>query len=354
MRYLITCLLLIFPFFLLSKEKSSSRIEIERTVPVLIQALDSLDGRIEVLQRSASLTEQRTAHLESLNDNYRIEKDLLKETYSTNYGFMSFIITALGGLFAFLAFMGVRDINTIKTEYRRELAELRALQENSRTTAQQFEIMRTRFEQDIERLARENEDQDKRIQLVESMEKAYAHKKRDGNSILGLEHVNAALSLAPGRPDLLQMKAHFLLRLNRLEEALTCLESAMQTSPETAVNDTVECLYMMNRTNAAKELTTTYANIFEKKSEAGIDVLFNAWELYHKGDEDGLLDLTKQYVRRFDLGRANFKRMSGWDLTEALFVVSYLRESKIRTILQNFLWCCDGQITGEIFLVRVG
>src|SRR5438876_10467 len=53
--------------------------------------------------------------------NYRIEKDLLKETYSSNYqivnGALAFFLTAA----SIIGFLGIRDINALKKDYMAEL-----------------------------------------------------------------------------------------------------------------------------------------------------------------------------------------------------------------------------------------
>ena len=56
--------------------------------------------------------------------NYSLEKDLLKETYSNNYDRLNFTITGIFGVFAVLTFFGIRDLNSIKKEYKEELDKL--------------------------------------------------------------------------------------------------------------------------------------------------------------------------------------------------------------------------------------
>ena len=53
--------------------------------------------------------------------NYKIEKDLLKETYSNNYEQINLIITIVLGIIALLGFLGLRDISSIKKNFNSEL-----------------------------------------------------------------------------------------------------------------------------------------------------------------------------------------------------------------------------------------
>jgi hypothetical protein len=57
--------------------------------------------------------------------NYQIEKDLLKETYSTNLQSINTTLTIVLGLFSIIGFLGINNIQTIKKEYLSELEKLR-------------------------------------------------------------------------------------------------------------------------------------------------------------------------------------------------------------------------------------
>ena len=43
--------------------------------------------------------------------NYQIEKDLLKETYSSNLQTLNLVLTIVLGLFSIIGFLGIRDIH---------------------------------------------------------------------------------------------------------------------------------------------------------------------------------------------------------------------------------------------------
>ena len=59
--------------------------------------------------------------------NYKIEKDLLKETYSNNYSRIQTIITIVLGLLTVLGFLGINSITKTKKEYENELKEFKDL-----------------------------------------------------------------------------------------------------------------------------------------------------------------------------------------------------------------------------------
>lgn len=71
--------------------------------------------------------------------NYRIEKDLLKETYSNNYERINTVITAILGFVALLGFLGIKDISKIKTQYNNELSKLRKLKIKFEAKSKEFD-----------------------------------------------------------------------------------------------------------------------------------------------------------------------------------------------------------------------
>jgi hypothetical protein len=73
----------------------------------IVSILNRLD-RIET-----NLVETRRDQL-----NYRIEKDLLKETFSSNYQTINIVLTIVLALFTVVGYLGIRDIGAIKKNTR--------------------------------------------------------------------------------------------------------------------------------------------------------------------------------------------------------------------------------------------
>lgn len=53
--------------------------------------------------------------------NYKIEKELMKEIYQSNFKTINILITSVLGLFGFLGFFGLRDISSLQKKYQDEL-----------------------------------------------------------------------------------------------------------------------------------------------------------------------------------------------------------------------------------------
>ena len=75
-------------------------------------SLQIINLKNQVTQLENSVSEIRRDEL-----NYKLEKDLLKETYSNNYERISLIITIVLGIIGLFGYSGLKDINSIRKEY---------------------------------------------------------------------------------------------------------------------------------------------------------------------------------------------------------------------------------------------
>jgi hypothetical protein len=102
----------------------------------------SISSRIEDVERTVK---QIDAH----QLNYKIEKDLLKETYSNNYEKISLVITLILGVMGVFGYLGLRDITSIKKEYEMELSNLKQIQGQFNIKSQEFDTEKKKFQDDL-------------------------------------------------------------------------------------------------------------------------------------------------------------------------------------------------------------
>ncbi|MDP2861618.1 MAG: hypothetical protein Q8N95_02375, partial [Desulfobacterales bacterium] len=95
----------------------------EKQLPKSIQLIDKLQSDLQLIKDA--LQEVRRDQL-----NYRIEKDLLKETYSSYIQMINIVITIILGVFTIIGFLGVRNISAINKKFQEELSGLKKLRVN--------------------------------------------------------------------------------------------------------------------------------------------------------------------------------------------------------------------------------
>lgn len=285
--------------------------------------------------------------------NYRIEKDLLKETYSNNYEKINLVITLILGVMGVLGYLGLKDISTIKKEYEQELSKLRNIQGQFETKSKEFDSEKKKFDEELKSIIKENEEQSRKIKFIELKDKVRTLQK-DNQLTPALEFANAALLINDSDTELLNQKGSILCRLNQTKEALETFFKARTISPtdNSTILNTAEMLYFAKDIEGAKKLISENKALFESKDNGKVLELFTIIELYHSGDKGKLLDLAKSYVT-FENLKYTGKRLSGWNLMEAIYFIHHQPESELKTILQSILSYWNGQTTGENLLTTL-
>lgn len=305
------------------------------------------------IQRRLDNIENNVKQVETNQLNYKIEKDLLKETYSNNYEKINLVITIIFGIMGILGYLGLKDISSIKKEYEQELSNLKQLQGQFNLKSIEFDSEKTKFENELKSIIKENEEQSRKIKFIELKDKARTLLK-DNSLTPALEFANAALNINSEDTDLLNLKGCILSRLNQIKEAVDSFMLARKSNPNdsTTILNTAECLYFNNDIETAKKLIEENKSLFENKENGKLLELLNIFELFHNNKKEDLLAIAKGFVE-FNNLKTKSDKISGWDFEEAIFFIHHQQESEIKKITQNILWYLDSQISGETLLKRL-
>jgi hypothetical protein len=306
----------------------------------------SINHRIDFIERNVK-------QIDANQLNYRIEKDLLKETYSNNYEKISLVITILLGVMGVLGYLGLKDISSIKKEYEKELNNLKQIQSQFNTKSQEFDLEKKKFDEELKSIIKENEEQSRKIKFIELKDKVRTLLK-DNQLTPALEFANAALLITNNDLELLNQKGRILCRLNQMTEAVDVFNNARKAdaSDNSTILNAAECFYFAKDIEGASKLISEHKGLFESKDNGRLLDLFNIIELYYKSNKDLLLQIAKDYISIENL-KLTGKKISGWDLTEALYFIHHQPESELKNIIQNILWYWNGQITGENLLTAL-
>lgn len=305
------------------------------------------------INRKIKDLEREVKQIDTNQLNYKIEKDLLKETYSNNYEKISLIITLILGITGVFGYLGLKDITSIKKEYEKELSNLRQIQGQFNLKSKEFESERKKFDEDLKSIIKDNEEQSRKIKLIELKDKVRMLLK-DNSLSSALEFANVALDISKEDTELLNLKGSILCRLNQLKEALQCFTLARASNPTdnpTTLN-TVECLYFVNDLVTAKKIIDDNKSLFQEKEHGKLLELLNIFELYHTSKKEELLAIAKSYVDYSNL-KTTAKKMHGWNLADAIYVIHHQPDNELKTIVQNIIWYWDGQINGQLLLSRL-
>ena len=299
------------------------------------------------LSKEISSLKKDLAKVERDQLNYKIEKDLIRETYSSNYKSMNMIITLILGVVGILGYIGIRDITSIKKEYRQELNSLREIQAEFRIKAKEFDSEKQKFDSEIKEILQQNELQNRKIKFIELKEKIGSLIQNNKNQEV-IDFANAALELQPNDEYVLRFKARALCRTNQLDSSLEIYKKLLKIDPESKINilDSIEVMYFANQHKEAAKLISKNEKMFYEEVNGGLAKYLKIVELYHKDDSKQLIEELKNIID-FENLESLERKYIGWSFEEAKFYAAHQPKSENQKILQNAIWYLDGQVNGK-------
>ncbi len=322
-------------------------------IVLLVQVNQTVAKSNDVENRLYDL-EHKVKIIDSNQINYKIEKDLLKETYSNNYKNINLFITIILGMVAILGYMGIKDIGTIKEKYNKELGDLKEIKSQFDSKYLEFYQEKEKIDEELKTIIKENQEQNKKIKFIELKEKTESLFK-EKNLMMSLDFCNAALDINPTDSSCLSFKGAILVRINQLPEALLAYKKAEEHNPENVIAklNLVECLYFLGQIDEGREIIRKNKMIFDKDYHKKILGFLEIIKLYHDDDMNGLKEMAKSLVTNDNLNDT-VKNVGYWSLEEAQSFAYNLDDSEIKTVIQNIIWYLNEQLTGKQLLSNLG
>lgn len=190
--------------------------------------------QIRQLRRDTKALAEDVAIVRRDEINYRLDKDLLKTTYSSNLERIKLTITVIFGavtaIVALLGYLGIRNIKELQDGYSRELSELNTLRTKLEGEIAAITAKQESVEEKVVDLSKTNEEQNRRIRVLELIEKV-AELIRTGNYSWALEYLAPALEINPKNEKLLQLKVTAHGRLGEFSTAIATLAQVLEDEP---------------------------------------------------------------------------------------------------------------------------
>lgn len=286
--------------------------------------------------------------------NYKIEKDVLKETYENNYERISLIITLILGIFGVLGYLGIKDINAIKREYIAELGTLKQLQIDIASRFKEYELSKEKYDTELRDILKTNEEQNRKIKVLELKEKV-VNLFKEGSFVQALEYCLAALELSPEDITLLHFKGRIYSRTGNYSDSINTYQKILEID-EThngAIFDLAELYLLNNQREDYNQFIKVHKELFNEKSDGKLLKIF---DLIIAFQDNNLDELKRLAVSHFDLKdvESKQKRISSWDLHDLLLFASKQKETPARKILLSAIWYINGQINIDGFYMNSG
>jgi tetratricopeptide (TPR) repeat protein len=283
----------------------------------------------------------RIDYLQNNQLNHQIEKELLKETYSSNFQTVNIVLAIILGLFSFISFYGLRDVGTLKSNYQQELEKLNSLRCN-------FESKMNEYEQKIKELNNNylgvnkiNEEQNNRIKVLEIQEKASSLQKQKNYS-RALEYLVIGENLDPKNTVIMILKSQCYLKMNDYQNAISSYEHVLEIEDghANAIYNLLELYLLTKQFNKYNDLKTKYPYVIEKNGS--IDNFYLDL-LYDFMNNISIKDKTLTFIKTL---KPEKNKLSEWSFDE----LNYYLESKEIDDNIKVLKLYSSVVKGDIFV----
>ena len=313
-------------------------------------------GEIEVLRRDQV--------------NYRTEKDILKEAYSSNLQVVNIvlaIVLGFGGLIGwFLGYLGIKSIKEIKANYDEELLELKALRISFQDALNKSELKQkeleekfvnsqNEFDKKIGVLTSTNEEQNSRLKVLELIEKINGYMEANQWE-WALEHIAVALDIDKDNSILWGQKALCHGKLNEFSKAVEASKKTidLELSSKEKVNITnvvnmLEYLALDKQPDEFKKYFTLYKNNIEKKHDGKAAIYLNALMLLMNNDLNQAIQELKQFAEQFKDEECNKFLGENWSTDEVIMLASTMPAGKQRELVERTALFFNGKINAKSF-----
>jgi hypothetical protein len=267
--------------------------------------------------------------------NYQVERDLLKETYSSNFETINIVLTIILGLFSIIGFLGIRDISSLRTEYKVELGKLTESKKILDKITEEIGTKQETIIQQGQAIEKINEDQDRRIKILEIQEKAGTLIDQN-NPQRALEYLAIGLDLDPKNILVINLQAKCFWKLRNYSGAIEKFEylCEIDKTNEKLYKQNLLELYLFN--NQIKKFDELFSLSLVDGNGNGVEITLEEY-----------LKLLKRYVIGQSIFTELIEKMKGidniqkeyfsWGFGELQSYLNGKKESKDKKALLSFI-----------------
>ncbi|MFA5779139.1 MAG: hypothetical protein WC947_03270 [Elusimicrobiota bacterium] len=291
--------------------------------------------------------------------NYKIEKDLLKETYSVNYDRIQITITFILGMLSLFGFYSIFSFSKVKKECE---GELKGIKDMKVLLEKDVSDMRASFNKDIsamgESISKEmsamrdiNIKQNTDIQVIDIRRKIMeCYRTKDYG--YALKYIEKGLEIIKDDIDFLRNKAECFVKLRKYDDSIKLYEKIYLKDNENVsiISNLIELYLLKEKFDKSNELIVKHKKLLEPKKNLIVYYDFLKWYLMKKEKEllSSLNDFLKlDSVKKNINIRCNY--IGAWDFSDLYYVIERKENDKLKMLLMEIVKMLKGEITaGEL------
>lgn len=278
--------------------------------------------------------------------NYRIERDLLKDAFSSNLQTINLVLTIVLGVFAVLGYLGFKGIVSIRGDYSNELNELRKLKVSLEAEIKTVVAEQATVKDDLNKVIVENQKQDQRLKVLEIKEKVsqLIEAKKYG---FALEFAEAGLAIEPMNIQLLNNKATCLMKYARFDQAIETIDEVLRQEPENrvAVHNKHELLLIQERVADFDALLGKHKENTEKERNGGILAYLLAVRALVTKDLNAMKVALTPFLEKCADGTAT--RLGTWGFDEIRWYMRKAPNSPSKDLMNKAIEFLDGKLSTQ-------
>ncbi len=337
MKYILHVLVagIFFTISLCSLAQSERKADVNSEMRQLHVELKNVGHDLEILRRDQL--------------NYKIEKDLLKEAYSSNIQTINLVITIVLGVLGVLGYLGIRSVKEIRNDYSVELDKLKTLKTQLVDEIESVRSKQKEVEGQVGDLAKTNEEQDRRLKVMELIEKI---SNLIGSKQWGwaLKYVDIALGLDAENTLLLSQKASCHANQGELTAAIENLKKVLELEPENSSDamNLLEFLALTNQRNEFEEIYSRYKAAVDSEYDGSLTVYLDALLRTMSGDLKTAKDTLQKFVA--NQGAEAKNHLGSWSFNEARTITSKIPAGEQKAMVDAMISLFEGKTPPSDFL----
>ncbi|MFA4828934.1 MAG: hypothetical protein WC855_06035 [Thermodesulfovibrionales bacterium] len=284
--------------------------------------------------------------------NYKIEKDLLRETFSSNYQTINVVLAIVLGIFTIIGVLGIRDISTIRKDYLKEFDNLSNLRKDFEFEVKKFMDEQEKIKENYLQIIKTNEEQSKRIKVLELQEKISAAIK-DSNYKQALEYVKIALELDHKNTGVLLKKASCFWKLNDLPKTVAVYKKILDLESDnpTAIVNSLELYLILKQFENFNALHEKHKLLIDSKGgETGLKTYYKILEFYQLKKYDELKAFFKGFLQALPQGK---QKLFNWDFSDLLKFIQSKPIDDGKKLIDIYISVAKGELSSEEALTKI-
>lgn len=370
----------------------------EQTDRVEVEAQARLQ-RLEALEHRTKMLAERVEEVRRDQLDYRLAREVIKETYATNFNTVSAILSIALAVFTFLGFFGLRDVRTVQSEFRDELKRIRGVREdheakvdalvrqvsdaeeqasraqeefsNAEANIRQAEEKISEAERKIaeaeqkistseEKIAQaeariaeadrrlqdfqqENFEQSKRIRVVELVDRA-SSLYQSGKQALAKEILESALEIDSANAGALNLKRNISLASQDYETTFEVVRSLVSADPDRAPQwqaELVEMAALTGKVGLAQAVLDAERASIERAHSWEVVVTLEAIIHWRRGDYKSMFEKLRHGFELLPPSGV-FAGTLTWSYRDAMHAIAIASQTPAAKALTTWLQCLAG------------